>query len=120
MCDGGSIAPTRCETVFLCKPARRRVWMTSHVASCARADATDLTSFAPSPSVLARRGPGFVSLDFHAAHGVAIGSLVGAYRLDALLGRGGMGSVYRATHVHLRRKVAIKFLSPQLAHDDQH
>lgn len=34
----------------------------------------------------------------------------GKYRLEALLGKGGMGIVWRATHAHLQGAVAIKFL----------
>ena len=39
----------------------------------------------------------------------------GRYRIGELVGSGGMGSVYRAEHVTIRRKVAIKLLHPALA-----
>jgi len=37
------------------------------------------------------------------------------YRLDRLLGVGGMAAVYAATHVRLANRVAIKLLHPELA-----
>ena len=47
------------------------------------------------------------------------GSVVGGYRIDDLIGRGGMGLVYRATNVALNRIYALKVLSPALAEDEQ-
>jgi response regulator RpfG family c-di-GMP phosphodiesterase/serine/threonine protein kinase len=40
--------------------------------------------------------------------------VLGQYRLLDLLGRGGMGTVYRAEHLHLRREVAIKVMARDL------
>ncbi len=45
----------------------------------------------------------------------AIGSTVAGYRIDALIARGGMGVVYRATQLGLDRPVALKLISRELA-----
>jgi serine/threonine protein kinase len=41
------------------------------------------------------------------------------YRIEALVGRGGMGVVYRAHDIALDRPVALKLISPGLAEDER-
>jgi Protein kinase domain len=41
--------------------------------------------------------------------------LDGKYRIEELRGQGGMGAVYRATHLGTGRTVAVKILAPDLA-----
>ncbi len=43
--------------------------------------------------------------------------LAGKYEIESILGRGGMGVVFRARHLHTDRPVAIKILRPDLSHD---
>jgi YVTN family beta-propeller protein len=45
----------------------------------------------------------------------AIGTEIAGYRIDALIARGGMGVVYRATHLGLERPVALKVIARELA-----
>ena len=47
------------------------------------------------------------------------GALLGPYRIDVLLGAGGMGQVYRAVDTRLHRTVAVKVLPKTLAADPQ-
>lgn len=49
-----------------------------------------------------------------------IGSRLGGCRIEELIGSGGMGSVYRAHHLALDKKVAIKILAPFLAGDEDY
>ncbi|MBA3475320.1 MAG: protein kinase [Actinobacteria bacterium] len=46
-----------------------------------------------------------------------IGSEFAGYRLESLIGHGGMSIVYRAEHLSLGRTVALKLLAPQLSED---
>ena len=47
-----------------------------------------------------------------------VGETFGGYTIEAVLGRGGMGTVFLATHERLARKVALKVIAPELAADD--
>jgi serine/threonine-protein kinase len=46
-------------------------------------------------------------------------TLAGKYRIDARLNEGGMGTVYRGTHMLMDKTVAIKVLRPSLAADEK-
>ncbi len=46
-----------------------------------------------------------------------IGQVIGNYRVESLLGAGGMGQVFRARHIHLDRLVALKVMHAGLSHD---
>jgi len=48
-----------------------------------------------------------------------LGIELAGYRLDAVIGRGGMGVVYVAQHIRLKRKAAMKILAPELAEDSR-
>jgi serine/threonine protein kinase len=44
-------------------------------------------------------------------------TVVAGYRVDSLLGRGGMGAVYRATQLALQRPVALKVIAAPFTSD---
>lgn len=50
---------------------------------------------------------------------LAPGTAVAGYEVEALIGRGGMGAVYRAREEGLGRKVALKIIAPELAQDER-
>ncbi|HEY7280734.1 MAG TPA: protein kinase [Actinomycetota bacterium] len=47
-----------------------------------------------------------------------VGTVVAGYRIESVIGRGGMSVVYLAHHEGLERKAALKLLAPELAEND--
>ena len=45
------------------------------------------------------------------------GTIVAGYRIDGVLGQGGMGVVYRATQLSLNREIALKVLASEFGED---
>jgi serine/threonine protein kinase len=54
----------------------------------------------------------------HFIKALATGTIIGNYRIEERIGRGGMGIVYRGHHLSLPREVAIKSISANSSHRD--
>ncbi len=69
----------------------------------------------PAQAIAVARGPAYRRR--MPARDPLLGFATDSLRFDALLGRGGMGAVYRGLQVRLDRPVAIKVIKPDLAAD---
>ena len=47
-----------------------------------------------------------------------VGTVIAGYRIEDRIGRGGMGVVYRAEHLNLQRRAAVKIIAPDLAESE--
>jgi serine/threonine-protein kinase len=101
----GALAPARPPTSRATVPGRP----TARAASPAAATnpTTPMaTGTGPPESVPTRKPPLPTPQD-------SVGRVMGNYRLLELIGKGGMGWVYRAEHIKLGRPVALKLLRPE-------
>jgi ubiquinone/menaquinone biosynthesis C-methylase UbiE len=75
-------------------------------------------SLVPSTASVHAAGPETAARPDEASIRIAPGDLIGErFRIVTMLGKGGMGEVFRADDLSLRQSVALKFLPQGLAHD---
>lgn len=90
-----------------CNPYGRQHAVTHQLESCPQ--------HSPRLFILSRSA--FISLQGFGRMACMIGQKLKHYTIDSMLGKGGMGTVYRALDTKLQRPVAIKILAPEMTGD---
>jgi eukaryotic-like serine/threonine-protein kinase len=86
-------------------------------AACGTKNAPDL-NFCPNCGHALRAKPAEVELPVEVTADPLIGRTIASrYRIVSLVGRGGMGVVYKVEHVHIGKLMAMKLLHGELARD---
>lgn len=112
--DANAPSQDRTPSGTLVCPVSREVRPTPASSRCAHSPRRP--EDAPEKASLAREVPAHAVLWRRALARVG-STLSGRYRLDGVLGVGGMSTVYAATHVRNGHAVAIKLLHPEIADD---
>src|SRR5882724_8678499 len=95
---------------------RTRIFMASRATESSTAPAIQSLIFrVPGWSKLGRRLPGRSRMSPSTPPAFEGTIIAGRYRVERLIGQGGMGSVWAGRHITLDQQVAIKFVHPRLA-----
>jgi serine/threonine protein kinase/Tol biopolymer transport system component len=110
-----------CESALEREPAMRADFVAEACGDDAdlRSEVESLLAHEGTPLVLEQGIQAVAAVILDADSALEPNTVLGPYRIEQLIGAGGMGRVYRATDTRLNRTVALKVLPPALADDAQ-